>query len=441
MIEAKLRELGIEPTPTLLRLLRGVKTNISIPNKVEKTIREDITSSELFTIHPDSNTAIELILLIVSNLSDTYHRSLYNTTGGIARGGYKNLYSPILSTQVKYNNNTPSPYAKILGLLIKYNVIEKGRNYSKEAKRSNEYRLTNKYFGKGIIHYIISTDVARRLRVKEFNTNFQRVLATSIGKNSMLLRSRTTFPSTEEVKTHLKSLTKARYTNKKGKRLVTKGKKSYNPEHYVFIEEYIQRYEYLRDVLIIPIIDITAGTDARIIDFYNMMPSAIREILPIMGEKFIEVDFSTLHPNITQKLWGDNTTPISHDKVAEDLAILNGRQVSRAEVKVKHLSFFNKKWEQMQADKEMFEYYWLKDKQMMININKDKYDNGYKNTAKRLFQVETNLMENIVTILMDRGIQVGYVFDAIYCLEGDKETVRSVMNAVAAHNNILTTAI
>ena len=135
----------MELTTGIKELLKVNKDFILIPNKVEAKLKY-FSKKDLTTISEKEELAKDLILTIVSNLSDTYYLSKTNYATDAQKEGFKALNSDILNSQTNLDKNK-RVYKTVLDLLIKYNIIEKGRNYSK-GRRSNEYRLTSTYFGK-----------------------------------------------------------------------------------------------------------------------------------------------------------------------------------------------------------------------------------------------------------------------------------------------------
>lgn len=425
-LKEKMLEVGMEPRQEVLNLLRGEDSTVKIPSKVEKKL-DRIPNKKFQAIHEDPAVAKELCMLILSNFSETWSKSFNVSDNSSARNGYKRLYSPFLASQVKYNCKKSSPYKRILELLIEEGIIEPGAKYSVEDGRSNEYKLTKIYYGKGVVSYILKTAEVKKLRGRDFVRNFERAIQTNLGRNSLMLRSLVIFPTSEEVREHLKKAVKDNYTNKKRKRLIELKKNSKNtyPEtEYVYLEDYLALFEYLRDHLKIPIVS-PFMADERIIDGFNMMPSLIRQLFTIHGRPIVENDYVCLHPNIAQMLYSDiNQEGITHDKVAEWLC------VDRAVAKVEHLSYFNKTWEQLERSP-LHEFYMNNDYRMMENICKEKAEKGYKSTSRELFRVETNIMELVVRELNRRGIIVMYVFDAIYSADTSGDDVAEVMNRVA----------
>jgi hypothetical protein len=164
-----------------------------------------------------------------------------------------------------------------------------------------------------------------------------------------------------------------------------------------------------------------------------MMPSVIREIIKIDNEYLVECDYSTLHPNIANRVYrGENKISITHDIVAEYLGI------SRKEAKIEHLSFLNKKIVDMKRSP-LYKYYNDNHNYMLLLLEADKIRyKTHKITSQKLFSVEVQMMEEVIRILFDEGIETTYVFDALYTKEEDVERVKEVMNRIAKNNKIKT---
>lgn len=430
----KLEELfdtyDVELTPEIYKMLTVGSNEILIPNKVEAKIKY-FTKKDMLTVHKDIDTAKDLILLIVSNLSNTFLLSKENSATEAQKEGFKILNSEIMREQVDVESKTPSPYKKILDLLVKYNIIEKGRNYSK-GRRSNEYRLTSTYFGKGVTEYRFKTDVVRNKHNKRIKSNLESILKCPIAKNELMNRPFMLFPTQEEAKAHLQTLAKAGKTNKRGKKIKTLGKHS--REEYpncVFVEDYLQILEYLQKLPLPIIVGENGGN--RVITAFNFMPSVLRPLIKFNGSKLTEADYSCLHPNIVQYIYGgSNQKAIDHQEVADYLGI------TRQEAKIEHLSFFNKEWKQMMRSP-LFKYYSDNEPQMMSNLYYEKAKDGYKSTSRDCFYFETELMRDNVKDLLEEGISVLYCFDALYVHPEDIKRVKEVMNKNAEEFGLLTT--
>jgi hypothetical protein len=424
----KMQELfetyGINPNEEVINLITQKYKTISIPSKIEKNLSY-FTKTDLLLIHENVETAKELILMVLKNLSDTYILSQVNNATESQKQGFKALHSEVLKKQVHYNHKKTSPYKKIIDILIKNNVIEKGRNYI-VGEKSTEYRLTSVYFGKGIVEYELKTDFLKKMNTKLAEENLKRVLECPIATAELLNRQFITFPTKEEVTKFLKDKVKNKLFNKKGKQVVFKGK---NPSRYdnkdvVFAEDYIEMYDNLVNTIIIPIV-ISENGGNRVITAFNFMPSVLRDLVKFNGKPLKEADYSCLHPNIIQHLYGgSNQTEITHSIVADYL------NVERNVAKTNHLSFFNKSWEQM-YNNVLFDYYSTEEPMMMQNLFESKRDFGYRETSKKCFGYETSLMRKNITDLNERGIKVLYCFDALYYNQEDESTVKQIMNSNA----------
>ena len=433
-LKSRLKELDIDMTYSLHSILEGIETEIAIASKLESKL-EYITKKELLTIDSDIDVAKELILIILSNFSNTSTLANNSNDTRVIQG-FKKLYSPILKAQVRTGKTKTSPYIKILNLLIKYNVIQKGKNYSTTSKTSNEYKLNQVFFNKGIVGYKLKTDVAKRLSNKDRVSNLNRCISTVLGRNALSNLERIEMPSVEDVKIHLQNKVKEGYINKKGKRLISEGK---NPARYkdrkdiVILENYLRDYKYLKEHFNIPIV---TGDNAgqRVITKWNLMPSIIRELVKVDGELLTECDYGSLHPNIANRVYrGDNKVNINHDTVSEFL------NITRKESKILHLSFLNLRVDDMKRSP-LYNYYKANHLDLLIKVEDDKLRHKtHKITSEKMFTVETQMMSLAVSRLQDEGITVIYIFDCVACKESDKEIVTNIMNQVAEEFKVLTT--
>ena len=421
-VEKLFKESGLELTEDLLTLIENNNKKFKIPSKVEAKINY-ISEEELLTIHKDLITAKEIILSFLSMFKETYLMSKLST--GQEALGYKQFSSKILLDRLRIG--TSNNYKQIIDLLIKYEIIEKGRSY-KVGERNNEYRLTSTYFGKGIVDYQIKSKVILKRHNKLECVNLKKVLNCKIATNELLNRSLLKFPTNEEAREHLIKLESQGKTNKKGKRI--RLKETVSPHDfgdYVFVEEYLIILDYLRQ-LTIPIVASENG-GGRVITAFNFLPSTLRSLVTFNGESLGEVDYPCLHPNIVNTLYEGSGNTITHDNVADYL------NISRQEAKVEHLSFFNKSWDQM-IKSPLFEYYSEKEGGMMSRLYEEKKTMGYKLTSKKCFEIETEMQRETIDCLRDRGVTCFYVFDAIMVPKEDIKIVKEVMNKTAKKFNI-----
>lgn len=406
------------------------KSNIIyIPTKVEAKIKY-ISEEDILKVHNKPEVVKELILLFLSMFSDTYIKSTYMPKTEAQKEGFKILSSKILNDKFKVGK--VSTYKAIIDLLIKNKILEKGRNYSK-GLRSNEYRLTKTYFGKGILPYEVKTKIVKNKIINHVEENLEKVLKCPIAKNELLFRDMLNFPTNQEAKEHLIKLSKEGKKNKKGNSIIYLNKR--NPKDFpncVFVEDYLEILEYLRNMPL-PII-VSENGGERVITAFNFLPSVLRSLVTfgIKKQKLVELDYQTMHPNlVAYKYGGNNKEMITHDKVAEYLG------VDRSVAKLGHLSFFNLEWSMM-LKSPLFKYYSDNEAQMMENLYYEKTKNGYKETSKSCFEMETTLQRRNITDIRNKGIICFYVFDALYTIESDAKAVKDIMNKNAKKAGYLT---
>ena len=446
-IKQQLEELGFSPesNPKVFQLLHNKDYiyKLSIPQGIldkdkNFTRKSDIGKKDLLTIHSDELVAKELILVIINTLSNSYFLSLQSDNKRVQLG-YKRLYSKILEGLTQLNKKEGTTiYKKVLKLLIDKKIMEKGKNYSTEQGKATEYRLTDAFFNEKFTRYNIETQSIRNRINKSTVENLDKLRYNTLALNQLKNLVYLDYMTAEQVEEVLNDAVKDGYTNKKDKKLVKKGK---NPKRYsdrskyVHLEDYLADFQQLHSKLLVPII---TGDEAgeRVITKFNLTPSLIREKMTMQGEEMVEVDYSCLHPNIAIKLYAsdnDDKSQITHDKVADYLGI------DRKEAKIEHLSFFNKRVEDMKKSP-LWKYYEDKCPGMIKRLTLNKDFHGHKNTSSALFQAETNLMTAVVKELEECGVNCLYVFDAMAVKKVDYDQVVDIMNYVAEEHKIDTTA-
>lgn len=397
-----------------------------IPNKVRRYI-ERLPKKRLNTIHSNREVAKEYCLLFLSNLSNSYYLNQSFTD-------FKNLNSALLTKQMGYINGKRA-YRLVRDFLLKERIIETDNNYIPGVK-SRGYRLTLPYFDKGVRLYTFLEDEVRVKLLENYVERLREACENPISISVLKSYVDCELPTKEELMARAEELIASGYTTNKGKRLKVLGKHSkheYDSEQFSFVEEDIKLYERLciENGFIIPAASENAG--GRVTSSFTLMPSWIRDMVTIKGEKIVEKDYSTLHPNIVNKLFGLNNGIITHDKVSEYLGI------DRKVAKIEHLSFFNKPIQQMKLSP-LWGYYEKKQPILLERVinNKLESDLKYKSTSRILFREEVELMTEVIIELLDKNISVIYVYDALYCAEEDSDEVHSVMDKVAKKLNINT---
>jgi hypothetical protein len=295
--------------------------------------------------------------------------------------------------------------------------------------------LGDNYSATGFKPYKLSCNEARLL----FDNDRRRMLKDAannpICKNLFSFYEHIKLPKIEEIESEAKRLINIGYS-KKGKVLKFRNKHgdSYfaDTKKIAFVEDAILLYNYLtKDGLLIPQ-PTSEAAGYRVVDSLMLMPSWIRKLIKYKGKPIVESDYSALHPNIGIALYGGKTGFITHQKIAEQMG------ANEKEIKIEHLSFFNKKIWQMKASS-VYKYYSENEPQMVQNLINEK-QKGYKITSQKMFIKEVQLMTNVIEQLNTKGIYVGYVYDALICCPEDSFEVEKTMNETAIKMGIRTVA-
>jgi hypothetical protein len=408
---------------------------IKIPSKVEYVIRRYVAKKLLDTIHPDRNVAVELCLLFLTELTSTYFDKLDDPNSE----GWKSLHAEYIRDFLSVNPMTYKHVTTALKEATSKGAILECDEDRIIGKKNYYYRLGEGYIGKGIVCYKIKTSVAQSL----LNKNRLRILNQSnsnpIFKNLLQFYKDITLPSIDEIEKEGDRLIALKHKTKKRKLLKRLGNhnKSYfkNPKKYSFIEDSIKIFKYLTDdgITIPKIGGIKNG--GRITDIFTLMPSWIRKMIKFKEQELVECDYSCLHPNIVIKLYGGSKEYLTHAQLAITM------QTDVDSIKVEHLSFFNKKVWQMK-ESILYNYYKENEPIMIQNVIAEKYKSELKHnvTSRRLFEKEVQIMTDVITILNQEDIYVGYVYDALLSHPKDANRVKEVMDGVAIKHGIKTTA-
>lgn len=415
-------------------LFFGDASKIFVPKKAETALRYYVDKKLLLAIDKDLDIAIEKCLIFLSNLS----QCCYN------EGRYKILHSRFLHEQSKNGSNT-YVYTKIVDLLLigtpqKGPIIEilKAKNgedfYYSGANGSKRYRLTPTYNNSGLSIYQIKSQKLIQRRIEFQMKRLKEVSQNVIVKNLLTFYHTIELPTIEEVRAEAERLVKAKYRTKKGK-ILSRGcrklAKHVNIKDRAYVEDHIEMYQfYTQNGYMIPSVSSENG-GGRVVDSFTLMPSWIRSLIKQNGVSMEELDYTALHPNIAVSIYGGKQKYITHEKLEKAL------EIPKIEVKKEHLSFFNEEWGNM-AVSPLFYYYKCTEPKMMENIFKDKQENGYKATSKRLLTKEVQIMTKVIEFLNDEGIYVGYVYDALLCHPKHRDRVKEVMNYFVVAEGVYT---
>ena len=401
--------------------------SILIPRKAQYNLRKYVSKALLKEIDPNVDIAVEKCLVFLSNLASTYYTN----------SKWKALNATILHDQSKNADNTYI-YTKIIDVLTTGTstgaFIEVNKSYQKSFE-SKKFRLTQTYLKAGLVEYIIKDAGIIQNRNKIYYKQFCEALAHPICSNLIRMYPKIDLPTSKELLIIGKQLVDDGRRTKKGKILTVRNK---HKDHYwldvknrSFVEDNIKLFEFLtgRGFMIPSAGDMDSG--GRVVDSFSLMPAWIREQITIDGKKLPEFDFICLHPNEIIKLYDGSTSYLTHESVAESTGI------DLKTVKIKHLSFFNMKWNDMRKSP-LFGYYATNEPDMLARIYKDKNEHGHKITSQKMFKVEVDIMSAVIRDLNAKGVYVLYVYDALMCEEKDSELVAETMNRIILEHGVKT---
>lgn len=406
-------------------LFFGDAKKILVPKKVESVLRNHIPKENLKLIDSNIEVAIEKCLLFLSNLSTCCYTD----------NKYKILHSINLHDQLKVGKHNTYIYTKVIQCLREgspkngpiIEVLQSKANkdlYYSGQGGSKRYRLATRYSEAGTVYYELKQAKIISQRVEYQCRKLKETMENPIGKNLLSFYHLIQLPSEKEISEEADRLLKIKFITKKGKRL-TKGSrktsKHLDKDSRAFIEDHIALYNTLtKNGFIIPSVT-GESAGGRVVDSFTLMPSWIRNLVKIDGASIEELDYAALHPNIAVSIYGGKQKGITHERLQKCL------DIEKSEVKVEHLSFFNKDWDAMSISP-LFWYYKQTEPEMMENIFKDKLENGYKITSQRLFKKEVDIISKAIEFLNSEEIYVGYVYDALFCHPRHRERVKEVMN-------------
>ena len=419
-----------------LPIFFGDSSIIQFPKGIKRDIRR-IPKRVLKTIDSNIEMAIEKCFLFVSSLTSTVYKE-YNDY-------WKGLSSTILHQQFKKGNDNTRIYRYIIEALtnstssrlpiIEVKQNDLGNDSYQVGNYSKQYRFHPNRVNQALVTYYLKFEEnIKRLR-KHHLRQLSKASKNIIGRNLIAVYESIELPTTEEILKQADDLIRIKHRSKKGKLLtkLNKKSKSYysNPESRSFVEENINQFEYYtkRGFRVPTIGDYKSG--GRVVDSFNLMSSWIRQMIKIENEPILELDFKALHPNIAKSLYDGTNHQITHEIVSMSL------KTPLKKVKIEHLSFFNKRIDDMKKSP-LFQYYYTKERVMLENIISDKKQYGYKITSQRLFKKEVEIMSSIIEQLNRLDIYVLYVYDALYCKESDKAIVSDIMNNTIIEHKVNT---
>jgi hypothetical protein len=410
------------------KLHTEVSDFVLVDSKLEKTVSNFIDKDGLKDIgRGDVARGIDMVMYFLSHLSSTYNNST-------EEGPMKNLWSPVLNETIKttVNDNTVC-YTKVIDLLLKGTekhgpIISINRSYM-QTRYSRQYALTERYRKTTLVPYYFKTkDVLTVYRLNQA-IKIKEGLDNPVIKNLHEFYKTVSLPNDLQIVVEADRLVKAGYKTNKG--LLLKWEKDILPgeDGVTSVENSIKVFKYC--IHVIPT-DSGLAAGGRVVDPFTLMPKWIRNLCKVDGQQFEEADYSALHPNIANKIYKGGLGKIDHQDVADYLG------VTKQEVKVLHLSFFNMKSSQMMQSP-LLPYYQDKAPNLLKNIMGDKKKaNSHKISSRKMFKREVDIMRDVIKDLNHQGIYVGYVYDALFYNPKYSSQVRSAMELHAARFGVLT---
>lgn len=398
---------------------------ITIPKKLHKVINY-LDKQLLLKINSDINVAKELCLYFLSFISHSFFKEDKMVS-----------LSSVLLRDIFGMTNNRDIYTLIREVLLKGtdngSIILVNNGYV-QGEKCKKYGYTDLYQC-GLQQYELKTNFVIKLKEKFYYEALSKAMENTIAKNLLNFYSKVTLQSSKELLNKGKELVKSNYVTKKKKKLTMLHRQ--NKSHWKdidkrsFVEENIEAYEYLTDNgLLMPIIgDERSG--CRVYDSISLMSSWIRNEIKIDNEDLVELDYKCLHPNLIAKIYGGNYKYMTHERISKETGL------DESTIKIEHLSFFNKQWSQMEKSP-LFDWYMKNNKKMMHEIYIDKELFGYKITSKKLFALEVEIMTNVIGILNQNKVYVGYGYDALFTNETNKYFVETTMNNVIEQMGIYT---
>ncbi len=397
-------------------------TKCYYPYAIEKHLKK-ANEEELKLISRDTEQAKELILLFCSNLVSTQFEYFKGNGHKI-----KSLHSDILMEQLSKN------YVAVKKYLINNNLIGTD-NHFEVGEHSISYWFKEEVLKSKVKEYTLTNDTIIKRR-ESINNKFEvdlknnpiaRISVEKVFPNLIL-------PTESQVKTLLEKEARSGYVTKKGKRLKILGNKkrqtSGEGSDIIYTEDLLKIYRYLtKDGVKL----YSTGNQScpRPISSTTLIPAIIRDQITLNGKELFELDFTCLHPNIANFLYGGNANMITHDDMADFL------KVDEKVAKKLNLSYLNYE-EKFFLNSRASKFYKTEHPDLFNNLLRIKQKDP-KIITHQMFNKEVELMTRIFLELDRHEILPMYVYDAVYVIEDDVAKAKQIMNDTAYSMGIIST--
>lgn len=396
----------------------------TVPSKAEAILRNYIPSNLLTAISKNKEEAVEICLYALS----IFKFVSYDENNDFTTNINQSQLIEILFNTKNFDSDNRAKLKNVMNVLTcnkpRTGALIVCNNEYKAHVKSFEYTAGKAYQNKGLVQYELKTDKVKNIAEINNQKRLEKIQNNIIYKNLVELYKKLSLPSNEEIISKANELIENKFITKKGKLLKFRGDKDKrydNKEKYSYVEDSMDCFSQLwENGYSLKTIKVSEKCD-RLTDPLNLSPSWIRSLIKIDGEQISEADYTCLHPNLVQNLMGGTGNHISHKSVAESL------EMDLRDVKIEHLSFFNKKVWAMQKSP-LYAYYKKNEPEMLKRVIGDKYTKGYTHITYKLFKLEVEIMTNVIAQLNDMGIYVMYVYDALYCKQSEFEIVKNIMN-------------
>lgn len=367
-----------------------------------------------------------------------------------------NLHSVILGEAYKsfrLNGEITKRYIVIKKFLVTNKIINTYDYYSTATGESKPIELVDYYYYLERQAKFIKRLATSQL-IKSHIINSKQQFYNAYKTNSIISVLFKTYPhleipSLKEVKAEADRIIKNKEQLTRGRKLVKlhryskthpKFKKLIKQKRICFYEDSLEIFtRNTTDGFYLPKIS-EKNAGGRVVDSFNLMPSWIRKLIKINGERLVTLDFKCLHPNIVLSLYNSHLKYITHQQVCNELnEILQLKKpLSIHSIKTQHLSVFNQTAKKIKLYK-VYHYYNLKDPDFMDVLLKEK-ENNPKLTTKKMFTKEVELMTTIMDQFDALNIKALYIYDAVMVEPKNVTKALEIMNAAAIKLNIHTIA-